>query len=470
MSRRLIPIAVSPAAQPPAGIDGVARWGEALRRHRGWVLCLQWAVVLLYLTLVILPVLLPPPPESARLLDHLTLFAQFLFWGIWWPFVILSVMLSGRLWCGTLCPEGTLTEWASRHGLGRSIPRWLRWGGWPLLAFVWTTVWGQLISVYEYPRATLLILGGSTVLAMGVGWVYGRGKRVWCRYLCPVSGVFGLLARLAPLHYRADAAAWRAHAGPAQRVDCPPLLDLRHLDAAADCHACGRCSGHRQAIALRGRWPGAELLQSARDPQARLQAALLLVYGLFGVALAAFQWSGSPLWVALKQAAVDAVLEGGLGLWLLEDTAPWWLLTHEPQAQDVFLWIDGLCILVYIGTATVLVGGLLHLLLRIAARCSGLDWAQLALTMTPLGAMTLFVGLSQMTLSQLRTVGLAWPSFVLAARLGLLGAATLWSLAIAGMNLKRAPGQAAGRWLAGLLLLTCLLLMDGLWWRHFVHA
>src|SRR5260363_431808 len=53
----------------------------------------------------------------------------------------------GRVWCGILCPEGALSEFASRHGRSRPIPRWMRWGGWPFVAFSITTVYGQMVSV-----------------------------------------------------------------------------------------------------------------------------------------------------------------------------------------------------------------------------------------------------------------------------------------------------------------------------------
>lgn len=216
-----------------------------MRRHARLIRAVQWVVVLAYAVLLVVPALLPLPDSQARLLDNLTRLAQFLFWGVWWPFVLLSMVLFGRLWCGVLCPEGSLSEWASRHGRGLGIPHWLRWGGWPTVGFGLTTLYGQLISVYDYAQAALLILGGSTVAAVIVGLLFVRGKRVWCRYLCPVSGVFALLARLAPVHFAVDEQRWKANSAPRLPLpNCAPLLDIRRLQGASECHACGAAAGN----------------------------------------------------------------------------------------------------------------------------------------------------------------------------------------------------------------------------------
>ena len=443
-----------------------ARLGDALRRHRTAVMALQWAVVALYALLVAVPAFLPLPPQDAHLWNNLRLGAQFLFWGVWWPFVILSVMALGRVWCGLLCPEGALTEFASRHGLGRPIPRWLRWPGWPLVGFVLTTVWGQLISVYDHPRATLLILGGSTVAAVAVGALYGQGRRVWCRYLCPVNGVFALLARLAPLHYRSDAAAWKSYAGPAQRVTCAPLLDLRHLDSAADCHACGRCSGHRDAITLRARWPGAEVLQ-ATQPLSR-PLAWLLVAGMLGVALGAFQWSDSAVLAALKRQAATWLVDHEAWA-LLGDDAPWWLLTHEPDANDVFTWLDGLGILAHIGAVALMVSLLCRLALGGAARllrAPAAHWRLLVLALLPMAGFSLFVGLSQFTVSLLRPEGVVLPG-VGGLRTLLLAGAALWSAGLAARLVARADVAGWRSLAAWALMLLPLAAVGASWALHF---
>jgi polyferredoxin len=397
------------AGRQRAGV--LARLGDAMRRSRRTILAIQWSVIVFYLLLVVVPAWLPLPPEDARLYSNLRLFAQFLFWGVWWPFVMLGTMLCGRVWCGVFCPEGALTEFAGRHGPGRAIPRWMRWGGWPLTAFVLTTVYGQLVSVYEYPKAALLVLGGSTVVAVAVGFVYGRGKRVWCRYLCPANGVFALLAKISPLHFAVDEQAWQRHEGRPPGVDCAPLIDIRHMKSASACHACGRCSGHRGAVQLAARVPGSEIL-AATNKSVGTDEALMLIYGVIGVATAAFQWSSSPWFVRMKTAAATWLIERDIYL-PLQDNAPWWLLTHYPEANDVFTWLDGACIIAFIAAGAVALGSAVLAAVRAAAWLANdgtLSWQRLALGLVPTAGIGVFLGLSMLTLTHLKAEGLplAW--------------------------------------------------------------
>jgi hypothetical protein len=456
----------------------LARLGDWMAAHRRAILGVQWAIVAFYAILVVLPAFLPHPHPEARLFssdfgaasfvdpeqcatqtqavllekrphvalwhERLVLLAQYLFWGIWWPFVILSVMFMGRLWCGVLCPEGALAEFASRHGQGRAIPKWLRWGGWPVVAFILTTVYGQLISVYEYPQAALLILGGSTLAAMAVGWLYGRGKRVWCRYLCPVTGVFALLARLAPVHFRVNRDAWERHPARTAAVDCAPLLNVSKLDSMSQCHACGRCSGHRDAVVLSARAPNTEIVSGAVPDTSE---ALLLIFGMLGVAIGAFQWSASPWFVALRQRAAEWLVERDI-LWPLDTNAPWWLLTHQPETGDLFAWLDGALILAYIAAVALLLGGIVWIGTAAAARLVRLNWRTLSLALIPLAGIGLFLGLTMMTATHLRAEGLPL-SWLPPARASLLAAASIWSGWLGARLIIRAQ---AGVWRVALAL------------------
>ena len=62
---------------------------------------MQWIVVVVYAALVVVPAFLPLPADDARALDNFTVFAQWMFWGVWWPFVILSMFVAGA--CGAAC-------------------------------------------------------------------------------------------------------------------------------------------------------------------------------------------------------------------------------------------------------------------------------------------------------------------------------------------------------------------------------
>ena len=440
--------------------------GDGMRRHAVLIRRLQWAVVLIYALLLVVPAWLPLPDNQARILDNLTLLAQFIFWGIWWPFVLLSVVLFGRVWCGLFCPEGALSEWASQHGLGRGAPRWMRWAGWPSVGFLLTTLYGQLISVYDYAQAALLILGGSTLAAMLVGFLYGRGKRVWCRYLCPVSGVFALLAKLAPVHFQVDEQRWRSNPPPHRPPpNCAPLLDIRRMRSASACHACGRCSGQRDAVRLIARSGSAEIVELGGEDGGPWETRLLL-YGVIGLAVGAFQWTISPWFIELKQTMAEWLVRHDQ-LWSLQASAPWWLLTHYPQVNDVFSWLDGLAICLYLGGTAVLLGGAIQLLVRGGCHMARQPVAfarHLTLCLVPIGAAGLFLGLSSTTVKLLRYEGLAM-AWVPAARGLLLAGAIAWSLWLGWRVCQRLTPQQRAFPLLALLLSNAL--VGYCWWLQF---
>ena len=417
--------------------------GDWLRRHQTSIQRLQWAVVGVYILLVAVPAFLPLPDRLGHMWNNLTLLAQFCFWGIWWPFVLLSMVLVGRAWCGLLCPEGALSEAVSRHSRGLSIPRWITWRGWPFVAFACTTVYGQMVSVYQYPKPALLILGGSTGAAMIVGYLYGRNKRVWCRYLCPVNGVFGLLSKLAPLHFNVDQDAWtrsrqamhRPGHAALQPVNCAPLVALRTMRGGSECHMCGRCSGFRGAITLQLRSPNEEIVHVSGGA-AKPWETVLIVLGLMGIAAGAFHWSSSPWFVDAKQALAEWLIDHGLTA-LISLQPPWWILTDYPERSDSMSLLDGAMLLAYIfATAAVISTGVV-LSLALAARGLGISatakfsqkFHHLAQALIPIAACGVFLGLSALTVTILHGEGIILP-FVGVVRGILLAGAAAWSLVL----------------------------------------
>jgi polyferredoxin len=414
----------------------LAALGDWLSRHQGTIRVVQWCVVAFYLLLVAVPAFLPLPPQAAHIWNNLTLASQFAFWGIWWPFVLLSMILVGRAWCGFFCPEGALTEFASRWSLGRALPRWLTWRGWPFVAFACTTLYGQMVSVYQYPKPVLVILGGSTLGAIAIGLLYGRNKRAWCRYLCPVNGVFTVLAKLAPISFRSDEAAWAAspHPPAAERriVNCAPLVPIRTMKGAGGCHMCGRCSGFRGAIRLSLRSPNHEIVHVSGQ-ETNGWETVLIVFGMMGVALGAFQWSSSPWYVTVKQALAEWLIDHNL-TWPLEALAPWWVLTNYPEQNDALSLLDGFVLVGYVAVTAVLFGlcfaALLGLATRLAGRWSGARFHHLAQTLIPMAACGVFLGLTTTTVSLLKAEGLEL-SWLQAVRTLLLAGAALWSVWLA---------------------------------------
>lgn len=411
----------------------VVRFGDVLLRRQAAIRRLQWAMVAIYAGLLTVPLLLPLPTHTDYVWNNAARFAQFVFWGVWWPFIVLATALVGRFWCGILCPEGALSEFASQRGAGRAIPGWMKWSGWPVVSFVSTTIYGQLTSIYQYPKPAALLLGGSSFAAIVIGARYGKAKRVWCRFLCPVNGIFGTVSKIAPLHFRVDPDSWRASAqqrGRSNAVNCAPLIPIKTMQGASACHMCGRCSGHRGAIRLSWRNPASDIVHGS-GRLATMWETVLIVPVLLGLVPAALHWSDSGLFQMIRLWLVERCLDLHL-VWPLSLRLPWWILTDYPLENDVMTSVDAVALLVLlsvsVAAATIVFGIPLAACARIL-RMRGRFPHHLTQALIPLAAACLFSGLLSLTVSQLRSDGVVIPYSDL-FRGGLVLAAAAWSMVL----------------------------------------
>jgi hypothetical protein len=197
-------------------------------------------------------------------------------------------------------------------------------------------------------------------------------------------------------------------------------------------------------VSLTARLPGSEVAR-LRGVDVQPWEVRLLVFGVIGTAIGAFQWSASPWFVRAKLTVAEWLVEREAFV-LLDSDIPWWLLTHYPEASDVFTWLDGLMILGYIGAAALLIGGWISLWLRVAGFALGEARAHLCLAyaLIPLGGIGVFLGLSALTVTLLAGEGVIIPALPL-WRGGLLALGTAASLVLAALQLRRAPPSTARR-------------------------
>jgi polyferredoxin len=157
---------------------------------------------------------------------------------LWYAVVItalLSVALAGRFYCGWLCPFGALAEFIGRM----SDRKWMfsdstddmwRQLKYFLLCLIVLAVFSSrhieygnyetYITLFSFHGNALTI---SLVVLMLV--VNIRVDRFWCRYLCPVAALMGLLSR--------------KDSGYISKKDCP--MGNRKNPLISECIRCNRC-------------------------------------------------------------------------------------------------------------------------------------------------------------------------------------------------------------------------------------
>ncbi len=239
------------------------------------------------------------------------------FWAWWWPLVLLSFPLVGRLWCA-VCPfmiYGEVTQKLTQWLLPGSLRRWPRqtadrWGGWFLyglfaLILIWEEVWDLENTAYLSACLLMLITAGAMIFSA----LFER--RFWCRYLCPIGGMNGMFAKLSMTELRAQQGTCSAECttyqcykggpqkGEGQETDgCPLYSHPAQLEDNRDCVLCMTClkaCPHR-SVEVNLRPPGIELWTTHQPRLYEVALMFLLLGAVYLHRLPEFQaWLGLSL-------------------------------------------------------------------------------------------------------------------------------------------------------------------------------
>ncbi len=128
--------------------------------------------------------------------------ANLVVWTLWWPLIIIAAVVFGRLWC-TVCPMELITFCASRIGLKRQVPKFLR-TGWAVTIF-YAIIWivgVQVFAINRIPHQMALYMLFLIIVAFDISLIFQ--KRAFCSYFCPIGHLLGLYALISPFEWRAD--------------------------------------------------------------------------------------------------------------------------------------------------------------------------------------------------------------------------------------------------------------------------
>lgn len=251
-------------------------WLNRFVRWRGFEPVLQIPVLLLTLLIVILG-LFDIQDAGKNLATKLT-------WILWWPGIIFTFILVGRLWC-VVCPLGTLNEGAARWANPRRrFPKALR-GLWlATLLFVLLTWADEQLGIIRSPQMTAWLILALALAAITTGMLFER--RSFCRYLCPITGLQGVYSMVSPIELRAvdrDLCGKDCHQdcyrGNAAGAGCPMLEFPMTLDRNTYCNFCFECvkSCPQDNLVVRLRAFGADLWSTARRSLDESYLILVLV-------------------------------------------------------------------------------------------------------------------------------------------------------------------------------------------------
>jgi len=242
-------------------------------------------------------------------------------WGVWWPALIATSILLGRIWCA-VCPLGSGAEVVQRvAGRWLSPTNRLKEAG-PTLALIGFAgiIWTEhATSMSAHPRATAALLLGLTAIAVALGWLYER--HTWCRYLCPLGAMCAAFSVGSAVRVRARKEVCQGvctgnecYKGSDRAKGCPMFNHVAFMSDGQHCKLCLECirACPSQAARLVLQLPVRDIWRAAFIGTDL--APVIIVAGTMALLLAAIPPSNAGLQFGSLWFALGTLAAIGLGL------------------------------------------------------------------------------------------------------------------------------------------------------------
>lgn len=216
-------------------------------------------------------------------------------WSLLWPFLLLSILLGGRGFCG-YCPISAVSD-AFVFGRKKflTVPAAIRkYGLWAGIAAFISVFWIEHVAeAFVNARVTATVLLSITSGAIMIALLFG--KRVWCLYICPLGKMLGEFALLSMTELRGNSQVCvdqcETHACLKENT-CPMGLHPSAERTGHDCILCFACvrKCKQKSLHLDIVLPSQKIMEKNFWEFSRSTFAVLLVGSV--LATGALRWLG----------------------------------------------------------------------------------------------------------------------------------------------------------------------------------
>ncbi len=207
------------------------------------------------------------------------LFTTGLFWGLFWPFFMVTTLATfGRIFCG-VCPHGFIGKFITKFGLKKKLPKSLAnpFIGVFLLFVGWWCTYYLYPEFFKTPYATAMLFTVMTLLAVVFYYIYD--EMAYCKYICPIGTMTKVFSKVSFTKLE----TYKEHCSSCKTFDCasacsynlkPFTFDKKN--SMEDCTLCMDCSSACESVAFKFKKPSSRLFNKFKTSKAEVWALIFI--------------------------------------------------------------------------------------------------------------------------------------------------------------------------------------------------